>query len=271
MPYEICCPFVIRDGTVNSEIFERVAVAWIAGNWGTSLDWRGEVRNVVRKGRENTNLSTCMHISPLSTAVNSYEWCLFFILEEKKVASGQKYYLLSMSFMLSSRPLNTTYKLPFAVNAYEFLQTGCRPSLTTVSQPLCPRTTSCPMSWRESCIEHDFKSLRPKWRWDDFWIPQKGHVSSFHGRGSHLEVTWFQFFLKWRWPWSSTLGSRPWCLVSEKHIVKGSQLAFLKVSRGCLLLYMAAYTRQTNERWNCMFAFIVGDACCPVTVTLRWG
>ena len=26
MPYEICYPFVIRDGTVNSEIFERVAV-----------------------------------------------------------------------------------------------------------------------------------------------------------------------------------------------------------------------------------------------------
>lgn len=27
MPYEICCPFVIRDGTVKSEIFEPVAVA----------------------------------------------------------------------------------------------------------------------------------------------------------------------------------------------------------------------------------------------------
>lgn len=26
-PYEIRCPFVIRHGTVNSEIFERVAVA----------------------------------------------------------------------------------------------------------------------------------------------------------------------------------------------------------------------------------------------------
>ena len=66
-----------------------------------------------------------------------------------------------------------------------------------------------------------------------FGFPKQGHVSSFHGTGSHLEVTWFQFFLKWRWPWSSTLGSRPWCLVSEKHIVKGSQLTFLKVSRDC--------------------------------------
>jgi len=27
-----------------------------------------------------------------------------------------------------------------------------------------------------------------------FGFPKKGHVSGFHGRGSHLEVTWFQFF-----------------------------------------------------------------------------
>lgn len=88
--------------------------------------------------------------------------------------------------MLSSRPLNTTYKLPFAVSASESLQTGCRPSLTTVSQPLCPRMTSCPMSWRESCIEHDFKSLRPKWRWDDFWIPQKRSCFRFSWKGKSL-------------------------------------------------------------------------------------
>ena len=89
--------------------------------------------------------------------------------------------------MLSSRPLNTTYKLPFAVNAYEFLQTGCRPSLTTVSQPLCPRMTSCPMSWRESCIEHDFKSLRPKWRWDELLDSPKKVMFPVFMEG---EVTW---------------------------------------------------------------------------------
>lgn len=71
-----------------------------------------------------------------------------------------------------------------------------------VSQPLCPRTTSCPMSWRESCIEHDFKSLRPKWRWDDFWIPQKRSCFRFSWKGkslgSHLVPI---FFWRWRWPW----------------------------------------------------------------------
>lgn len=57
-------------------------------------------------------------------------------LKKKQIVSGPNYYLLSMLFMLSSRPLNTTYQLPFAVSASEFLQTGCHHSLTAVSQPV---------------------------------------------------------------------------------------------------------------------------------------